>query len=345
MAVRSADQRTLISKTDHALLFVAQDRGRWINCRDLVGRRDDREQLPACPCQDFRLVVMPLAAESRQDVSLSQTAEFLTFLMERSTIPPKEKAMSHKIQRYGWVPDLPDHRDHLYAAPVMHLAALPPSIDLRPQCPAVYDQGQLGSCTGNSIAGAIEFDLKKQGLTDFVPSRLFIYYNERAMEGTVGQDAGAQIRDGIKSVATYGAAPETLWPYDVSKFAVKPPQSVYAQAKQYKAVQYTRVAQNLSQMKGCLASGFPFVFGFSVYESFESQAVAQNGVVPMPSSSEQLLGGHAVLCVGYDDTSQRIIVRNSWGPGWGQAGYFTMPYAYVTQASLADDFWSIRAIQ
>src|SRR5450759_909977 len=112
--------------------------------------------------------------------------------------------MSYKIARYGWLPDLPDQRDYFYAAPVEMAGALPISIDLRPQCPPVYDQGQLGSCTANAIAGAIEFDRMKQKLADFVPSRLFIYYNERVIEGTVRSDSGAMIRDGIKSVASLG---------------------------------------------------------------------------------------------------------------------------------------------
>ena len=183
---------------------------------------------------------------------------------------------------YGWVPDLPDQRDHLYAAPLMELKTIPSKIDLTSHCPAVYDQGQLGSCTANAIAAAIEFDLMKQKKHAFIPSRLFIYYNERAIEHTVDSDSGAMIRDGIKSVAKKGDAPEPEWPYDISKFTLKPPAKVFQDAKKHKAVQYQRVAQNLTEMRGCLASGYPFVFGFTVYESFESQAVAHSGVVPMP---------------------------------------------------------------
>src|SRR5438445_13260812 len=130
----------------------------------------------------------------------------------------------------GWVPDLPDQRDLVYSAPAPFIMALPTAVDLRPQCPPVYDQGQLGSCTGNAIAGAIEFERLKQKLTDFVPSRLFIYYNERVIEGTVRSDSGAQIRDGIKSVASQGVCPETEWPYDITKFEQKPPSKAYADA-------------------------------------------------------------------------------------------------------------------
>jgi C1A family cysteine protease len=254
-------------------------------------------------------------------------------------------ATPRKIKRYGWIPDLPDARDHLYGAPMAVMAELPSQADLRPQCPAVYDQGQLGSCTANAIGAAIQFDRMKQQLSpDFVPSRLFIYYNERAMEGTIETDAGAQSRDGIKSVAKQGVCPETDWPYDISKFAVEPPKLDYEEALQNRAVSYSRLVQNLNLLKGCLASGFPFVFGFAVYESFETQAVARTGVVPMPSPSEQALGGHAVLAVGYDDSTQRFIVRNSWGTGWGINGYFTMPYAYVIDSNLADDLWTIRLV-
>ncbi len=193
--------------------------------------------------------------------------------------------MSFKVSRYGWLPDLPDHRDRLYAAPVAVPGALPAKADLRAQCPPVYDQGQLGSCTANAIAGAIQFDRMKQKLAElFTPSRLFIYYNERAIEHTVNSDSGAQIRDGIKSVAQQGDCPETEWPYVIAKFKTRPPKNCYADALKYKVVLYQRVTQTLSQLKGCLASGWPFVFGFTVYESFESAAVAKTGHAPLPRS-------------------------------------------------------------
>jgi len=253
--------------------------------------------------------------------------------------------MPYKIARYGWIRDLPDQRDHLYAAPPEFLLKLPPTTDLRPQCPDVYDQGQLGSCTANAIAAALEYDqMKEKQAKIFMPSRLFIYYNERAMEGTVNEDSGAQIRDGIKSVAQQGDCPETLWPYDITKFAVKPPQQCYQQALKFKAVQYQRLSQILNQLKGCLASCYPFVFGFSVYESFESPQVAQTGHAPMPAPAEKSIGGHAVMAVGYDDSQNWFIVRNSWGVGWGMEGYFTLPYAYLLEQNLASDFWTIRVV-
>ncbi|HEY2766110.1 MAG TPA: C1 family peptidase [Pseudonocardiaceae bacterium] len=258
--------------------------------------------------------------------------------------------------RYGWVRDLPDGRDHVYAAPRIAMAALPPRTDLRAHCPVVYDQQKIGSCTANAIAGAFEFDLMKQKLADLMPSRLFIYYNERAMEGNVGNDSGAQIRDGVKSVAKLGVCPEKEWPYDGSppddngnwaaddRAGQKPPGSCYAQALNHRATTYQRVPQSLDQMRGCLAAGYPFIFGFTVYDSFEGHQVATTGVVPMPQPGESVLGGHAVLAVGYDDATQCFTVRNSWGSGWGQEGYFTMPYAYLADSGLASDFWTIRIV-
>lgn len=252
--------------------------------------------------------------------------------------------MPIKIPHYGWIPDLPDHRDYMFAAAPQVLAKLPTSYDLTKQCPPVYDQGQLGSCTANAIAAAIEFDLMKQKKNIFVPSRLFIYYNERVMENTVSTDSGAQIRDGIKSIATQGDCPETLWPYIIAKFAIKPPANCYTQATKYKAINYQRLVQDLSQLKGCLYSGSPFVFGFTVYESFESQTVAKSGHAPMPAHGEKALGGHAVMAVGYDDSNQWFIVRNSWGNTWGMKGYFTLPYPYLLDQNLSSDFWTVRVI-
>jgi nucleoside phosphorylase len=247
---------------------------------------------------------------------------------------------------YGWTRDLPDARDYLYAAPSAVLSkGLPPSVDLRAKCPPVYDQGQLGCCTGNGIAGAIEFDQRKQGATAFTPSRLFIYYNERVMEGTVSQDSGAQIRDGVKSVATLGAPPETDWPYDIAKFAAKPPATAYSDAKQDLVTVYSKVSQNLAQMQGCLAEGYPFVLGFTVYESFEGAAVAKSGVVPMPSHGEAIVGGHCVVAVGYENSKRVFLIRNSWGKGWGVKGYCTMPFEYLLSPQYASDFWTIRSIK
>ena len=271
------------------------------------------------------------------------------------SILPDVEPGTRRIGRYGWTPDLPDQRDFAYQAPHPAGAALPLKADLRPNCPPVYDQGQLGSCTANALAAAIEFDRMKQGVHQFTPSRLFIYYNERVIEHTVTMDNGAQIRDGIKSVAKQGVCSEVTWPYDDTnknpapcpkcKYATKPTKQCYAEAASHKVSAYQRLVPTLDRLKGCLASGFPFVFGFTVYESFESEEVAKTGVLAMPTPDERVVGGHAVMAAGYDDSTQQFIVRNSWGPKWGQDGYYMMPYAYLTNTNLADDFWTIQMVQ
>lgn len=247
-------------------------------------------------------------------------------------------------KRYGWIPDLPDHRDHIFSAPPEHLADLPPSVDLRPGCPAVYDQLALGSCTANAIAADIEFDRLKQKLPDFTPSRLFIYYNERVIEHSVSSDSGAMIRDGIKSVNKVGVCSESEWAYDIAQFATRPPSQCYTDALRDRALSYQRVTRSLTQMKACLAAGDVFTFGFTVYESFESAQVASTGIAPMPGPNESVLGGHAVCAVGYNDSHQAFYCRNSWGSAWGQSGYFTLPYAYLLNKGLSSDFWVIKTV-
>lgn len=246
--------------------------------------------------------------------------------------------------RYGWRPDLPDQRDFLYR-PDRLSAPLPAKVDLHATFPPVYDQGNLGSCTANALAAAIDFERKKQKLAFLAPSRLFIYYNERALESSVSSDSGATLRDGMKTVAAQGACPESMWPYDIVRFAVLPGSNCYTAAVQHRTLSYSRVAQNLVHMKSCLAAGYPFVFGFTVYSSFESDAVAQTGKVPMPAAKEGVIGGHACVMAGYSDASQRFLCRNSWGPDWGINGYFTLPYNYALNSNLADDFWTIRLEQ
>lgn len=262
--------------------------------------------------------------------------------MSKSTKPSATQPRSFG---FGWVPDLPDQRDLMYSAPMMIMKKLPPKVDLRSKCPPVYNQGPLGSCTANALGGAFEFSRKKQRLKDFMPSRLFLYYNERVMINTVNSDSGAYIRDGIKSLNTTGICPEKEWPYDINKFTEKPPKKCYDDALKSTVKSYQRLNNtNLPQLKSCLSQGYPFVFGFTVYESFESQTVARTGMMPMPAPSEKVIGGHAVMAVGYDDKKQVAIVRNSWGTGWGVKGYFYMPYGYITSNNLCDDFWTIRIV-
>ena len=248
-------------------------------------------------------------------------------------------------KRYGWRADSPDMRDYLLA--VEPVKTLPRSVSLRSQMPPVYDQGQLGSCTANSIGSILEFNELKQAETDGgTPSRLFIYYNERAMEGTVSQDSGAEIRDGIKSVAQLGAPPETDWPYMITKFARKPPARAYKDALKHQAIRYARVPHTEMGIQTVLAGGYPISFGFTVYESFESD-VGPDGIVPMPEPSEQVVGGHAVVAIGYKQIRRQLYFecRNSWGPDWGDDGYFWLPASYIASSSLASDFWVIEQVE
>lgn len=249
-------------------------------------------------------------------------------------------------RKFGWVRDKPDKRDKMYADSAKVRKKLPGAVDLRSEMPPVYEQGNINDCTGNAIAAAMEFDEIHQGIKQrFIPSRMFIYYNERAMEGTVGKDAGGQIRDGIKSIIKQGAPHEGLWAYDEKLLKVKPKEEAYTQGRHYKAVKYLRMTHNLDELRTCLASGFPFVFGIKVYASFVGQQVANTGIVNMPKKGEKVAGLHAVLAVGYDDKAQRFIVRNSYGTDWGADGYFSIPYAYLLDPQLAHDFWTLRFIR
>jgi len=237
-----------------------------------------------------------------------------------------------------------DARDWSFSKISTPVSTLPHSVNMIHLCPPVVDQGNLGSCTGNAIAGAYEFDMMKEKITPIVPSRLFIYYNERVLEGTVNQDAGAEIRDGIKAIANNGVCAEALWPYDVTKFAIKPSAEAYAAAQQHKALNYYSVNLDLQSIKQALAQGYPIVAGIQVYASFESNSVARNGLVPMPGPNEACLGGHCIMIVGYADASHHLICRNSWGTNWGDHGYFYLPYAYV-DPNLMDELWVVKAVK
>ena len=265
-------------------------------------------------------------------------------------------SMSKPVRSYGWrKPKEKPKTVHKFA--ISRSNTLIHKLDLSPLMPPVYDQGQLGSCTANAIAGAYEYcELKEKEKSEFTPSRLFIYYLERSKEGDIGQDNGAQISDGVAAVHTVGVCPENatsvysaseVWPYDVTKFTEKPPQACYAIATKHRSVKYKSILQNISHIKQSIINGFPVIFGFQVYSSFEGEQIASDGILHMPQPSEQCVGGHAIMCVGFDDNfvidgkAGAVFIRNSWNSTWGLGGYFWMPYDYITSPDLADDFWSI----
>lgn len=262
-------------------------------------------------------------------------------------------------KRYGWLPDLPDPRDYRFdpkkalklrgGAPRVRV---PARVDLRESgfLPPVYDQGDLGSCTANAIAGAYEYEQRRQGLSDFMPSRLFVYYNERVMINTVNEDSGAFIRDGMKSVAKLGVPPEPEWPYDIGRFRQQPTGQVYTDALEHQVITYARVdTGSQTHVKQALATGTPVVFGFTVFPWFEE--IGADGVAKIPKGDPgQVLGGHAVLLVGYERLKGHRntvygIVRNSWGPAFGDGGYCYMPLTWICDPNNADDFWAIQSVE
>jgi len=253
------------------------------------------------------------------------------------------------LHRLGWLPDTPDARDIPFRARYAVPRKLPARADLRVGCSPVEDQGELGSCTAQAVVGALEFRQLRalRGVLVLPPryrdlSRLFIYYNTRAAMGTVREDSGAMLRTAIKSLARQGVCREDLWPYAVARFAHKPARRCYAEALKHTVTAYERLA-TLAEMKACLALGVPFVFGFSVYEHVMTRAVAGSGKIRLPKPRERLLGGHAVMAVGYNDATRTLLFRNSWGESWGKMGYGTLPYAYLGDRNLSDDFWCIHA--
>ena len=214
---------------------------------------------------------------------------------------------------------------------------LPKFVDLRRKMPRVYDQGSLGSCTANAVCGVVGY--VKPSIS--YGSRLFLYYNSRKLENNIPDDAGSTLATSIKALQKYGVCREKEWEYNIDKFAIEPPKSCYTNALQNTALQVKHIPTKINAMKNSLHNGYPFVVGFMVYDSFESETVSNTGYVPMPRlTKETLLGGHAAVCVGYDDNKKVWIMRNSWGKEWGDNGHFYLPYPYLTK-DFASDFWTI----
>jgi C1A family cysteine protease len=239
----------------------------------------------------------------------------------------------------NWAKDRVDNRDYLFSASQL---GIQPKVDLRPFCTPVEDQGNIGSCTGCAITSAVEILLRKKG-RNLELSRLFVYYQERLLEGTIRIDAGAYLRSGIKATYTWGAPRESLWAYNTRLFAVKPPQLAYTEALGRKITRYER-CNTFDSVKQALSEGYPVVAGFMVYQSFLSAATTRTGVMPYPRPTERQLGGHAVCLVGYDEARKVFIAKNSWGIRWGDRGYFYMPYQVIQNTMMSSDLWVIKDV-
>lgn len=261
--------------------------------------------------------------------------------------------MDHKSKlagssrHYGWTRSSPDIRDELYKFIPQRktLLSLSDTKDLTPQMGPTLDQGNLGSCGPNSEASMIMLCQAVQGMLVDCPSRLFSYYATRLLMGTVAQDSGVDNRTMMKALNQYGFAPERSWAYQVEHFTTKPDQSVFDAAASNKVTAYRSVDQNLDTMLACIDEGHPVLFGFTVYSSFESNAVTQTGMVPMPKRTEQVLGGHDVVLCGFDMRKRLAKFKNSWN-GWGEngSGYGWLPFAYLTNPNLSSDFWMVDSI-
>ena len=249
-----------------------------------------------------------------------------------------------KIGRvYGWKPGRPSMHHKKFGI-VYPAESLPPQVSALTAFIPAWDQGQLGSCTahGTGRIWSHRYAIEKKTMNPPMPSRLFIYYNERAMEGSTDSDDGAAVSDGLQVLATLGAPVEADWPYDISQFAVKPPEAAYLDALQEVALQYENVDErNINAIKSALALGFPITFGTTLFESFED-SWSVPGVMPMPGPKEQMIGGHCMCIDGYDNSMQAFHVMNSWGTGWGMSGAFWMPYANLVNCS---DMWILKAIK
>lgn len=219
-------------------------------------------------------------------------------------------------------------------------ANLPASVDLRTtgKVSPIYDQGQLGACTAFAMGKGLRETLTNlNGGTAKPLSALYLYYKERERMGTINEDSGSLMIDGMEVLKANGDCLDSTLPYEVAKFREAPSAQADTEAADHKITSFSLLT-GLDELKGQLAKGNPAVFGYVVYKSFMTPAVATTGKMPMPVPNEQVLGGHAIMIVGYDDAQQVLIIKNSWGKGWGDKGYFYMPYAYVTPERVDEIF-------
>jgi C1A family cysteine protease len=303
------------------------------------------------------------------------------FARKNDRHPDSPPLPAHTVKGMGYIPDRPSGQDMMFdphvkaaeragaklrvlksgltVAPKTTRIRVPASVDLRAKDPVtgeqvshlpptIYDQGSLGSCTANAIALAYEYEQRREKGLDYTPARLPIYYWEREIEGSIAYDSGAYIRDGFTVINKIGAPDEALFPYNVGAFTQRPAQAVYDDAERHRTLTYARIPTGIqSYCKQALALATPVVFGFTVYDSFFD--TGRDGVVKTPDTTrESIAGGHAVTMVGYEKLRARgifyAIVRNSWGPNWGDGGYCYFPMTWLMSEYNADDFWVIQSL-
>ena len=242
---------------------------------------------------------------------------------------------------YGWQHDVRDPRDEAYRLPApASTAGLPTSVDLWPNLPPILDQGPLGSCVWNELRRGFDYCRTMQGLPPVGLSRLMGYYQTRQLEGTLAEDCGCQIRDALKVLNRWGACPEALWPYDVARFAERPPAAAYAANANDRLISYHPVEPTRAAITAALAEGDPVIFGITVHASFEGDLPARTGVVPLPDANDPVVGAHCLLFTGY--TPVTPIADNSWGEGWGAGGRCFLPWPYVERE--ASSLWRLRLV-
>jgi len=265
-------------------------------------------------------------------------------LKPNSNLIPLNGGNNVTLLKGGYIRDKIDTRDYVYKVNknVAAAARLPVSSSLRSAMPPVLDQGNLGSCVSNAVCNALGFlNIKLKKPIGF-KSRLFNYYNTRVLEGTVTQDSGCEIRDAVKASNKTGNCYETSWPYNISRFTLKPPQQTYTEASQHKLTLYQRVNQDRTSIKSCILTGYPVVIGFTCFNTLYNPSVERTGDILMPMRRDYIIGGHCVLITGYNDSTQRYEIQNSWGTRWGKQGYGTIPYSYVENPGYATDFWQMQ---
>jgi hypothetical protein len=244
---------------------------------------------------------------------------------------------------YDLRPSTPDSRDYILTSVAAQAGAPLPTFTVNP-VPPFKDQGQEGSCTGFSLSSVREYLLVNSDKAPYTAlSPAWMYWWERSIEGSTTQDGGANIRDGLNVMTKKGFAPEIDFPYKAGAYTVKPPQAANRDAGHFKAKMYHRIP-TLDALRQTLAAGLPAVFGIVVYESFER--VGADGLVPMPTDGEQVLGGHAIAAFNYKDDPSApgggwVELHNSWGAGAGKNGSYFVPYAFVADTRYTFEMWGV----